>query len=68
MGGSGGTNDNVVSVSDTVVSIGVGDDVVSGLDTDAFNGVRVTEIGVKGHLEMEQRLRCFVVRFNGNSG
>jgi len=55
LGGSGVTNDNVVSVSDTVVSIGVigaGDDVVSGLDTDAFNGV--TEIGVKGHFEMEQ--------------
>jgi len=55
LGGSGATNGDVVSVSNIVVSIGVigvGDDVVSGLDTDAFSGV--TEIGAKGHLEMEQ--------------
>lgn len=73
MGGSGETNDDVVSVPDAVVVvvvsigvIGIGEDVVSGLDTDAFNGV--AEIGVKGHLEMEQRLWCFIVLLNGNSG
>jgi hypothetical protein len=55
-------------VSDTKVVIGVrraGDCVVTLSDTETFNGV--TEFGVKGHLEMEQQMGCFVVLFVGNS-
>lgn len=41
------------------------DDTGVVLDTDAFNGA--TESGVKGHFDMEQRVRSFVVLFDRNS-